>query len=312
MAIREDGQRDYKGYGSSPPDPKWPGGARLALQFVLNYEEGGERSVFHGDESSEDFMTEVPVGGARLGRRNRTSESLYDYGARVGFWRIMNLFEKYQLPLTVFAVGRALELNPEAGYAIREAGHEVAGHGYRWIDYSDIPPNVEREHIQMTVASIEKATGTRPVGWFTGRASENTRSLVVEDGGFLYDSDAYDDDLPYWVRVDGRRHLVIPYAFDTNDMKYSVSPGAFNSNEDLLAYLRDTFEILYREGEITPKMMNVGMHCRVLGRPGRAMLLQRFIDYVQQFSDVWVCRRLDIAKHWYQTHSDEAADKEIA
>ncbi len=302
MTLRDGGARDHRGYGPRPPPADWPGGARLALQFVLNYEEGGERSILNGDACSEDFMTEVPIGAARQGRRHPTSESLYDYGSRAGFWRILRLFGQHGLPLTVYAVGRALELNPEAGAALRAAGHEVAAHGYRWIDYSAVPEEIEREHIRLNVAAIEKATGTRPVGWFTGRTSENTRRLVVEEGGFLYDSDAYDDDLPYWVGVGGRAHLVIPYAFDTNDMKYSVSPGAFNSNDDLLSYLRDAFDVLYGEGATTPGMMSVGLHGRVIGRPGRSMVLQRFLDYVSRFPDVWICRRVEIAEHWRRRH----------
>ena len=302
MTSQADVGRDLRGSGRNPVDPKWPDDARVAVQFVLNYEEGAEKSVMLGDETSEAFMTEVPIGEPIVGGRNRTSESLYDYGARVGVWRVLRLFEERQLPLTVFAVGLALELNPDVGAACAEAGHEVASHAYRWIDYRNVPIDVEREHVQRCVDAITNTTGTRPVGWFTGRISPNTRKLVAEEGGFIYDSDAYDDDLPYWERVEGKNHLVVPYAFDTNDMKFSVSPGAFTSNDDFLSYLIDTFDMLYGEGTSSPKMMSVGLHARVVGRPGRAMPVARFLDHVIKHDHVWVCRRDEIARHWAQHH----------
>jgi putative urate catabolism protein len=294
--IRDQEARDLRGYGRDLPEASWPGGARLAVQFVLNYEEGGELTPLNGDATSEPFMNEVPL-EALVGRRNPTSESLYDYGARVGFWRILRLFEEREIPLTAFAVGRALELNPEAGEALSKLGHEVAGHGYRWIDYRDVPEDVERTHIAATYDAIESITGTPPVGWFTGRVSPNTRRLVVEHGGFLYDSDAYDDDLPYWVRVEGQSHLVVPYTFDANDMKFTTNPG-MTSNEEFTQYLVDGFDMLYAEGADRPRMMSIGLHCRVVGRPSRALALARFLDHVCSFDDVWVCTRADLARHW--------------
>ncbi|MEA2378450.1 MAG: hypothetical protein QOD13_2357 [Thermoleophilaceae bacterium] len=293
--------RDLRGYGGDPPDPRWPGGARLALQFVLNYEEGGESSILNGDSGSEAFMHEAPGKPALDGVRDITSESMYAYGSRVGFWRVMRLFDERKLPMTIYAVGRALELNLEAGHAMAEAGHEVAGHGYRWLDYHGISEELEREHIGRCVAAIEAITGRRPVGWFTGRVSPNTRRLVVEAGGFSYDSDAYDDDLPYWVDVTGKPHLVIPYSFDTNDMKFHMSPG-FVTGDDFFEYLKDAFDTLYREGATHPRMMSVGLHCRTIGRPGRSSALARFLDYVSGYDDVWICRRSDIAEHWAAEH----------
>lgn len=301
MRVWEDDARDLRGYGRNTPDPRWPKSARLAVQFVLNYEEGGELTPLNGDETSEPFMNEVPLGDAQVGTRNTTSESLYEYGTRAGFWRILRLFEERALPLTVYAVGRALELNPDAGAALGELGHEVAGHGYRWIDYRDVPEKTERDHIRATVEAIQATTGARPVGWFTGRISANTRRLVVQEGGFLYDSDAYDDDLPYWMAVDGKPHLIIPYTFDANDMKFTVSPG-FTSNDDFLGYLKDGFDMLHAEGADSPKMMTVGLHCRVAGRPSRALALTRFLDYVGSFDDVWTCTRHQIADHWCREH----------
>jgi len=301
VRVWEEEARDLRGYGRSVPDPRWPGSAKIAVQFVLNYEEGAELTPLNGDETSEPFMNEVPLGDALVGARNTTSESLYDYGSRAGLWRVLRLFETRGLPLTAYAAGRALELNPEAGAALAELGHEVAGHGYRWIDYRNVPEDVEREHIRATVRAIEKTTGDRPVGWFTGRISDSTRRLVVEEGGFLYDSDAYDDDLPYWMSVNDKPHLVIPYTFDANDMKFTVTPG-FASNDDFLGYLRDGFDMLYAEGGDAPRMMSVGLHCRVVGRPSRAMALARFLDHVCSFDDVWVCTRRQIAEHWYREH----------
>jgi putative urate catabolism protein len=301
VLIRPDNDRDLRGYGRDVPDPRWPGGARVAVQLVLNYEEGGELTPLNGDAMSEPFMNEVPLGDPILGRRNPTSESLYSYGSRAGFWRLFRLFEERQLPMTVFMVGRALELNPEAGAALAEAGHEIAGHGYRWIDYRNVAEEVERAHIRATVEIIEQCTGRPPAGWFTGRISANTRRLVVEHGGFLYDSDAYDDDLPYWVDVNGKTHLVVPYTFDANDMKYTTTPG-FTSNEDFLAYLKDGFDMLYQEGGDSPKMMSIGLHNRVVGRPSRALAVARFLDYVCARPDVWICTRREIAEHWYREH----------
>jgi len=298
--------RDLVGYGASPPDPRWPGGARLALSIVLNYEEGGERSIQHGDSESEAFLQEV-VGIAPLaGVRNLQVESMYEYGSRVGFWRLMRLFAERRIPISVFAVGMALERHPAAARAIVEGGHEVVSHGYRWLDYQFVEEAVEREHIRLAVASLTRVTGGRPLGWYTGRLSPNTRRLVVEEGGFLYDSDAYNDDLPYWTTVSGRAHLVIPYTLDNNDMKFGT-PQGFNSGEQFYAYLRDAFDVLYAEGARTPRMMSVGLHMRLVGRPGRFAALQRFLDHVQQHADVWICRRVDIARHWIQQHPASGA-----
>jgi allantoinase len=293
--------RDLIGYGRNPPDPKWPNGARLAVQFVLNYEEGAELNVCNGDQTSEAFMNEVSLGDPIRGR-NRTSESLYAYGARAGIWRLLRLFDERQMPLTAFAVGQALELNPEVGPALVAGGHEIAGHGYRWIDYRNVSEEIERQHISRTVDIISGITGAAPAGWFTGRASPNTRRLVVEHGGFLYDSDAYDDDLPYWTTVSDRNHLVVPYTFDANDMKFAVAPS-FAGNSDFLEYLRDGFDMLYAEGARQPAMMSIGLHPRIVGRPARAMALARFLDHVLQFDDVWVCTRQQIAQHWVDLHA---------
>src|SRR6266540_1024813 len=293
--------RDLIGYGRTPPDPKWPGQARLALQIVVNYEEGGERSILHGDTESEAFLQEVVGAEPLRGVRNLQVESIYEYGSRAGFWRLMRLFAERGITVSFFAVAMALERHPEAARAIVEAGHEVVSHGWRWIDYQFVSEAVEREHIRLAVESLTKVTGGRPLGWYTGRLSPNTRRLVVEAGGFLYDADAYNDDLPYWVDVSGRPHLVIPYTLDNNDMKFGT-PQGFNSGDDFFAYLRDAFDVLYAEGADAPKMMSVGLHMRLAGRPGRAAALARFLDYVQGHDRVWVCRRIDIARHWIEHH----------
>jgi len=293
--------RDLVGYGPTPPDPQWPGRARLALQLVMNYEEGGERSVLHGDAEAESFLHEVVGAEPVRGARNLQVESVYEYGSRAGFWRLLRLFREREIKISVFAVAMALERYPEAARAIVEAGHEVVSHGWRWIDYQFVSEAVEREHLQRAVESLTKVTGTRPVGWYTGRLSPNTRRLVVEAGGFLYDSDAYNDDLPYWVEVDGTPHLVIPYTLDNNDMKFGGVQG-FNTGEDFFTYLKDAFDVLYAEGAEHPKMMSVGLHMRLAGRPGRAAALARFLDYVAKHDRVWICRRVDIAHHWIATH----------
>jgi allantoinase len=293
--------RDLIGYGATPPDPRWPGGARLALQIVVNYEEGGERSILHGDREAEAFLQEV-VGMAPLaGVRNLQVESMYEYGSRVGFWRLMRLFSERGIKISVFAVAMALERHPAAAAAIVEAGHEVVSHGYRWIDYQFIDEAEEREHVRLAVESLARSTGSRPLGWYTGRLGPNTRRLVVEEGGFLYDADAYNDDLPYWVEVAGRSHLVVPYTLDNNDMKFSLA-GGFNSGDQFFGYLRDAFDVLYGEGAATPRMMSVGLHARLVGRPGRFAALCRFLDHVQKHRDVWICRRIDIARHWIERH----------
>ncbi len=288
------------GYGRTPPDPQWPKGARLALQVVLNYEEGAERSVLHGDPASETFLSEIS-GAEAFAARHMSMETLYEYGSRVGVWRLLRIFERRGLPLTVFGVAMALERNPEAAAAMVEHGHEIACHGWRWISYQAIDERTEREHMARAVQSIEKLTGQRPLGWYTGRDSPSTRRLVVEHGGFLYDADSYADDLPYWESVNGRQHLVVPYTLDCNDMRFATTNG-FATGEEFFAHLRDSFEVLYREGENAPKMMSVGLHCRLAGRPGRSAALERFLEHVQRHDDVWVCRRVDIARHWMAKH----------
>ena len=294
--------RDLKGYGLNPPKVSWPGGARVAVQFVLNYEEGAESSILHGDAVSEAFLSEIIGAGPWLGKRHMSMESLYEYGSRVGFWRILRLFQKKNVPITLFAVAMALERNPAVVDAVLKEGHEICSHGYRWIDYRDVPLDIEQSHINKAIEIIKTLTGERPLGWYTGRNSENTRKLIVEEGGFLYDSDAYNDDLPYWLRIEDKDHLVIPYTLDTNDMRF-VMPQGFNSSDQFFVYLRDSFDLLYREGLEMPKIMSIGLHCRLIGRPGRIRALERFIDYVQKHDKVWLCRRLDIARHWYQHHS---------
>ena len=293
--------RDLAGYGAHPPDPKWPNGARIALQLVLNYEEGGENCVLHGDAASETFLSEIIGADARQDARHLSMESIYEYGSRVGVWRLKRLFETYQIPITVFAVGMAVERNPDALIALHQAGHEICSHGYRWIDYQYVDENTEREHMRRAIKAIENATGERPLGWYTGRTGPNTRRLVVEEGGFLYDADDYSDDLPFWNHQHGKAHLVIPYTLDVNDMRFATSQG-FNSGEQFFQYLKDSFDVLYAEGSRTPRMMSVGLHCRLAGRPGRFAALERFVKYVRSYDDVWWCRRIDIARHWHEHH----------
>ncbi|MCG7495472.1 allantoinase PuuE [Vibrio sp. Of7-15] len=293
--------RDLIGYGEVPPHPHWPNNARIAVSFVLNYEEGGERCVLHGDAESEAFLSEIPSAQPLAGERHISMESIYEYGSRAGVWRVLRLFEKYDIPLTVFAVAMAIERHPEVAKAMVAAGHEICSHGYRWIDYQYMDYSKERDHMYKAIEIIEKVTGQRPVGWYTGRTSPNTRKIVAEEGGFLYDSDAYDDDLPYWHEEGEKPQLVIPYTLDVNDMRFSTVQG-FNSGEQFYQYLKDTFDTLYEEGETAPKMMSVGLHCRLIGRPGRIAALKRFLDYVKQHDDVWLCRRVDIANHWHEHH----------
>jgi allantoinase len=302
--------RDLSGYGRNPPDPHWPGRARVALQFVLNFEEGGENSVLHGDAGSEQFLSEM-FNPPAYRSRHLSMESIYEYGARVGVWRILREFEQRALPLTVFGVAAALERCPEVAAAFVELGHEVACHGLRWINYQEIDAQTEREHIRTALQTIERVTGRPAAGWYTGRDSPNTRRLVAEQGGLEYDSDYYGDDLPFWLRVktsDGELvpHLVVPYTLDTNDMRFAL-PQGFSHADEFFHYLRDAFDVHWAEGDTRPSMMSVGMHCRLLGRPGRFRALQRFLDHVAQHDRVWVAQRVDIARHWKATHPFDAA-----
>lgn len=298
--------RDMVGYGRTPPHPEWPGQARIAVQFVLNYEEGSENCVLHGDEESERFLSEI-VGAEAFRARHMSMESIYEYGSRAGVWRVLREFERRGLPLTIFGVAMALERNPEATAAFVELGHEIAAHGWRWLHYQNMDEETERTHLQKAVEIIERLTGKPPLGWYTGRDSPNTRRLVADHGGFLYDSDYYGDDLPFWHVVeksDGEQQpqLIVPYTLDTNDMRFAT-PQGFNTGEHFFTYLRDAFDVLYEEGAESPKMLSVGLHCRLLGRPGRLRGLQRFLDHIEKHDRVWVCRRIDIARHWREHHS---------
>src|SRR5258706_793253 len=293
--------RDMRGYGREPPHPHWPNDARIAVQFVLNYEEGGENCVLHGDAGSEQFLSEM-FNPPSFPARHMSMESIYEYGSRAGVWRILREFEARSLPLTVFSVAMALERHPDLVRAFLELGHEIAGHGWRWISYQDVDEATEREHLRKAVSIIERLTGSRPAGWYTGRDSPHTRRIVADFGGFEYDSDYYGDDLPFWTRVERSDggvvpHLIVPYTLDANDMRFAL-PQGFAIGDDFFNYLRDSFDVLYAEGEQRPKMMSVGMHCRLLGRPGRLRALQRFLDHIQSHDKVWVCRRVDIARHW--------------
>jgi len=297
--------RDLRGYGRNPPHPHWPGDARVAVQFVLNYEEGGENSVLHGDAGSEQFLSEMANPPA-FAARHLSMESIYEYGSRVGVWRLLREFERRGLPLTVFGVGMALERNPEVAAAFVEAGHEIACHGWRWISYQAMDEATERAHLQAALESFQRTLGQRPAGWYTGRDSPATRRLVADAGGFEYDSDYYGDDLPFWLQVrktDGALapHLVVPYTLDANDMRFAL-PQGYSHGDEFFQYLRDAFDVHWAEGDERPTMMSIGMHCRLLGRPGRMRALQRFLDHVQRHERVWITRRIDIARHWKQVH----------
>lgn len=297
--------RDLIGYGAQPPHAQWPGQARIAVQFVLNYEEGGENSVLHGDAGSEQFLSEM-FNPPSYTQRHLSMEGIYEYGSRAGVWRILREFEKRQLPLTVFGISMALQRHPELVAALKSLGHEIACHGLRWINYQNVDEATEREHLHQAMDMLRELTGERPLGWYTGRDSPNTRRLVADYGGFDYDSDYYGDDLPFWMKVrrsDGQvvPQLIVPYAMDTNDMRFAL-PQGFSQGQDFFSYLKDSFDVLYAEGDSAPKMLSIGMHCRLLGRPGRMAGLQRFLDHIQQHERVWVCRRIDLARHWQQVH----------
>ena len=293
--------RDLIGYGSNLPKVEWPNKARIAVQIVLNYEEGAENCVLNGDKNSEVFLSEI-IGAQPIKGRHMNMESLYEYGSRVGFWRLHNLFQEKEIPITIFGVGMALEKNPEICKAIIEADYEVASHGWRWIDYQNIKKSEEKKHMQLAIKAHTKIFGKRPDGWYTGRCSPNTRDLVMEDGGFLYDSDSYSDDLPYWESRNKKKQLIIPYTLDNNDMRFATNQG-FNTGDHFYSYLKDSFDALYEEGRTNPKMMSVGLHCRLIGKPGRIQSLKKFLDYIQKHEDIWVCKRVDIAKHWIKNYS---------
>jgi allantoinase len=294
--------RDLVGYGRNPPQANWPKGAKLALQIILAFEEGSENCVLHGDAGSENFISDIIGAPSLLGVRNLNMESLYEYGTRVAVWRILDDFKQRGIVTTVLANGMALERYPEPGKIMHGLGHEIASHGWKWIDYQFVAEETERHHMKLAIDAIQRAVGERPVGWYTGRGSPNTLRLVVEEGGFLYDADTYADDLPYWVNVGGKNHLRIPYTLEANDMRFVAAQG-FNSGEQYFTYLKDTFDVLYRESDRTPRMMSTGLHLRIAGRPGRFAGWQRFLDYVQKFPDVWICRRVDIAQHWHEKHA---------
>lgn len=309
--LPENYPRDMVGYGQHTPDPQWPnpaadgsGNARIAVQFVINYEEGGENCILHGDKASEAFLSEIVGAQALEGVRHMNMESIYEYGSRAGFWRLYRMFTQRNLPVTVYGVATALQRNPEIVQAMKDANWEIASHGLKWIDYQYIDKDIERQHIADAIRIHTEVTGERPQGWYTGRMSPNTRDLVVEAGGFAYDSDAYADDLPYWCYDYSQPHLIIPYTLDSNDMRFATNQG-FNCGDQFFAYLKDSFDVLYAEGKDNPaaaKMLNIGLHCRLVGRPGRAAALARFLDYIQSHDDVWVTRRIDIAQHWRRVH----------
>lgn len=301
--------RNLRGYGPTPPNANWPNGAKIAVQFVLNYEEGGENCILHGDPASEAFLSDIPGAAQWPGQRHWNMESMYEYGARAGFWRIHRLFTGADIPLTIYGVATALARNPEQVAAMKSAGWEIASHGLKWIEHKDMDPETERAAIAEAIRLHTEVTGERPHGWYTGRCSENTVRLVAEEGGFDYISDTYDDDLPYWLEIGGRQQLIIPYTLEANDMRFSVSPG-WSSGEDFFEYLKNAFDVLYAEGEAgAPKMMSIGLHCRLIGRPGKIAALKKFIDYIQSHTDVWCPRRIEIAEHWAKHHPPQAFER---
>ena len=300
--MSEKNNRDMVGYGYNDFKVVWPNNARLAVQIVLNYEEGAENCVLNGDKQSEVFLSEI-IGAQPIKGRHINMESLYEYGSRRGFWRIHKLFQEKKIPITIFGVGMALEKNPEICKAIKISDYEVASHGWKWIDYQNIKKSEEKKHMKLAIQTHKKIFGERPQGWYTGRCSPNTRDLVFEDGGFLYDSDSYSDDLPYWEVRNKKKQLIIPYTLDNNDMRFATNQG-FNTGDHFFTYLKDSFDALYEEGKTNPKMMSVGLHCRLIGKPGRIQSLKKFLDYITKHEDVWICKRIDIAKHWIKNYSN--------
>ena len=299
--------RDLTGYGNTPPHAQWPGGARIAVQFVLNYEEGGENNLLHGDSASEMFLSEIIGAAAYVNARHMSMESIYEYGSRRGVWRVLDLFRQRQLPLTIFAVAMAAARHPKVIETALADGHEIALHGYRWINYQTISIDEERAHMQKAIAILSDICGTRPLGWYTGRTSPNTRNLVAEEGGFTYDADDYSDDLPFWSTQITKPHLVVPYTLDTNDMRFATAQG-FHTSDQFAHYLIDAFDVLYAEGATAPKMLSIGLHCRLIGRPARLAGLIKFLDHIKAHDKVWVARRIDIANHWIKTHPFQALE----
>jgi putative urate catabolism protein len=296
--------RDMIGYGRNTPDPKWPGNAKIAVQFVINYEEGGENNILHGDAASEAFLSEIVGAAAWPDQRHMNMESIYEYGSRAGFWRLWRMFTARNMPVTVFGVATALEKNPEVVAAMNESDWEIASHGLKWIEYKDFSKEDERKHLDEAIRIHRDVTGARPQGIYTGRSSANSLDIAMEEGGFTYSADAYSDDLPYWVEGPIKPHLIVPYTLDANDMRFAT-PQGFNSGDQFFTYLKDSFDVLYCEGgEGAAKMMSIGLHCRLVGRPGRAAALARFLDYIQGFEQVWVTRRVDIANHWHEHHAN--------
>ncbi len=308
MTNAQNYQRDLLGYGTNPPKANWPNNARIAIQFVLNYEEGGENCILHGDKASETFLSEIIGAPAFVNQRHMSMESIYEYGARAGVWRILNLFRQRNIPITLFAVAMAMQRNPAVIEQALTDGHEICSHGLRWIDYKDVSIDQERQHMQQAIEIHRELTGTAPKGWYTGRTSENTRNLVAENNGFTYDADDYSDDLPFWSTQTKKPHLIVPYTLDTNDMRFAA-PQGFNAGDQFFTYLKDAFDTLYDEGEHTPKMLSVGLHCRIIGRPARFAALKRFVDYAMSHDHVWFARRIDIANHWVKHHPHKGGNK---
>jgi allantoinase len=296
----EDYPRDMVGYGAEPPHANWPDGAHIAIQFVMNYEEGGENCVLHGDDGAETFLSEI-IGAGPVADRHMSMESIYEYGSRAGVWRLLRLFKQHDIPITVFAVAMALKRHPDVAKAVLADGHEICSHGLRWINYQNVDIETERQHMAEAIKIITEITGERPLGWYTGRTSPNTARLVAEEGGFLYDADDYSDDLPFWRDSHDKPQLVVPYTLDSNDMRFAAAQG-FNAGDQFFNYLKDAFDALYEEGAERPKMLSVGLHCRLIGRPGRIQALKRFIEYAESHEKVWFARRIDIARHWATEH----------